>query len=251
MTEGPAAEEEMAPASAEGGERVQANIDVELRETREALAAAERRHAEDRERERMLRGELQHRVRNTLALVRSIFARSVAAGGTIEDLADHFPARIDVLARYQLSRTHDPHGTVDLETMVHDELQSFHPGIDPRIAIEGPEVGLRYETAQAVGLALHELATNSIKFGVLGSDGRGQVCVRWAREGEGIVLRWEETGVSVLGEAPLRTGFGREFIEQALPYQLGAETRFELRPGGLDCTIALPSGAWRDDPDAK
>ena len=245
MMDEPAAEEANAPASGKGGNGVHGNIDAELCAAREA---AERRHAE---REAMLRSELQHRVRNTLALVRSIFARSVAAGGTIEDLADHFPARIDVLARYQLSWTHEPHGTVDLETMVHDELQSFHPGVDPRIAIEGPVVRLRHKAAQAMGLALHELATNSIKFGTLGLDGRGKLHILWVRDGERVVLRWEEAGVAVLGQAPLRAGFGREFIEQALPYQLGAETSFDLRPGGLCCTIALPPGAWEEDPGVK
>ena len=53
-------------------------------------------------------------------------------------------------------------------------------------------------------------------------------------------LRWTETGVPVVATAPRAQGFGRQLIEEALPYQLGAETAFELKPGGLDCSIMLP-----------
>lgn len=218
--------------------------EAELARAKAALEAAERRHAADREREAMLRTELRHRMRNTLALVRSIFTRSVAAGSTVEDLASHFPGRLDVLARHQLSYAHGRAGPPDLETMVRDELQSIHSGADPRIVIAGPEVRLADGPAQALALALHELATNSIKFGALGADDpRDRVHIEWRVDGEGLHFRWKEMGVAVLGPAPPRSGFGREFIEQALPYQLGAETSFELRPGGLCCAIVLPLAA--------
>lgn len=250
MTDQPTARDEEAHADC-GAADTAGDIRAGLRRTHEALEAAERRHAADRERETMLRGELQHRVRNTLALVRSIFERSIAAGGTIEDLADHFRGRLEVLARYQLSLPHEPAGMADLETMVRDELHIFQAGADPRIAIAGPEVRLAHDAAQATGLALHELATNSIKFGVLGAKARGRLCIEWKPTGPQLDLCWEETGVPVLGQAPLHAGFGRQFIEQALPYQLGAETSFVLKPGGLCCTISLPPGAWHDDPGAK
>jgi two-component sensor histidine kinase len=237
--------------STAGGEAEPASdsaLHAELARAREALGAADRRHVADGEREALLRGELQHRVRNALALVRSIFARSVAAGGDVEDLANHFQARLDVIARYQLSRTREPGGSVDLDGMVRDELLNFHSGGDPRVAISGTEVRLGQDAAQAMGLALHELATNSIKFGVLGSsDGRGQLRIRWRVASGRLHFAWEESGIAVLGSAPLRTGFGREFVEQALPYQLGAETRFELKPGGLCCVIDFPLPAQESE----
>jgi two-component sensor histidine kinase len=233
--------DEQSTGSGEATPAMSDGVHAEFARAREALSAADRRHAAGREREAMLRGELQHRVRNALALVRSIFARTVATGGDLEDLANHFQGRLDVIARYQLSRTHEPGGTVDLDAMVRDELLSFHSSADPRVLVTGPEVRLGHETAQVMGLALHELATNSIKFGVLGSsDTRGQLRIAWRAAGGRLHFQWEESGVAVLGAAPFHSGFGREFIEQALPYQLGAESSFVLRPGGLDCTIELP-----------
>jgi two-component sensor histidine kinase len=152
--------------------------------------------------------------------------------------------RLDVLARYQFSRLHEPSGSADLETMICDELQSFYAAADPRIALSGPEMRLGHDAALAIGLALHELATNSIKFGVLGAaDGRGKLRIEWRNDGERLRICWDETGIPILASAPLRSGFGREFIEQALPYQIGAETRFALKPGGLCCEIGIPLGA--------
>jgi two-component sensor histidine kinase len=214
-----------------------------LTETRLALEIAQRELREERERLVLLRGELQHRVRNVLAVVRSIFSRSVAAGGASEEMADHFRGRLDVLARYQLTRTFEPGGSVDFETMVCDELQAALSASDSRIAVEGPAVRLWYDAAQLIGLAIHELATNSIKFGVLSSSAdRARLSIRWRVTGDIMTITWRETGVAILALAPIRTGFGREFVEEALPYQLGAVTRFDLGPGQFSCTIALPLG---------
>jgi two-component sensor histidine kinase len=226
-----------AQMSSEASAAMLATIRAELAQAREALDR-------QRELEKMLRGELQHRVRNVLAVTRSIFARSVDTAATLEDLANHFQGRLDVLARYQFSRLHEPSGSADLETMICDELQSFYAAADPRIALSGPEMRLGHDAALAIGLALHELATNSIKFGVLGAaDGRGKLRIEWRNDGERLRICWDETGIPILASAPLRSGFGREFIEQALPYQIGAETRFALKPGGLCCEIGIPLGA--------
>jgi two-component sensor histidine kinase len=179
-----------------------------------------------------------------LAIIRSIFSRTVAAGGSLDDVADHFRGRLDAIARAQTSGSLDPGGTIDFEQIVRDELHSFQFGDDPRIEIAGPDVRLSPDVAQMIGLALHELVTNSIKFGVLAMlDERGQLQASWTTAEGQLRFTWIETGVPVVSSAPLRRGFGREFIEQALPYQIGAETRFELRPGGMACEIVAPLGA--------
>ena len=216
------------------------------------LAAARRALIEAEARERLLRGELQHRVRNMLAIVRSIFARSVAAGGDLETVADHFKGRLDVLARYQVARGAAPDGMVDFETMVQDELQSAQAARDSRVTWEGPEIRVPQDAAQLLGLALHELITNSIKFGTLSlPPDRGTLAIRWGLENDSFHFAWEECGMAVLGPAPLRQGFGREFIEQALPYQLGARTALAITPGAVSCDIHLPlwDSAPRDSED--
>lgn len=217
-----------------------ASLQAELAGAHRELREAETLCRAANDRETLLRGELQHRVRNTLAIIRSIFTRTVAAGGTMEDVANHFCGRLDAVARYQPPASVEPGGTVDLETMVREELHSFQFGDQPNIAIAGEDVGLGLDMAQMIGLALHELATNSIKFGALSPEGHGSLHIAWRAAEDMLHFEWRETGVPVLGAAPLRRGFGQQFIEQALPYQINATTLFELRPGGVFCTIVAP-----------
>lgn len=181
-----------------------------------------------------------HRMRNMFALVRSIFLRTVQTGGSLEHVASHFPGRLDTLARYQVRPLSLAHPAFDLDTMIADELMVFAAAADPRVTVDGPEVGLSWDQAQAFALALHELAANSIKFGVLSApDGPGRLRINWTLEGDRLAFEWAESGVAVLAPAPIPTGFGREFIEQALPYQVDAETSFDILPGGVRCRIEL------------
>jgi len=217
------------------------SLRAQLSTAREQLDAATRSLAESEARGRLLQDELQHRVRNMLAVVRSIFTRTVEAGGALDDVADHFKGRLDAVSRYQFASAIDPRGTIDLDMMVWDELRVFE--FDERVAAGGPEARIQYDIALALGLALHELATNSIKFGALADTACGAtVRIRWSLSNGALTLIWEETGVSIVMPAPVPRGFGREFIEIALPYQIGATTAFELRPGGIRCTMTIPLG---------
>jgi two-component sensor histidine kinase len=230
-----------------GSDLLRAELNAAQREL--ALVRAERDAAN--ERAVSLQSELQHRVRNMLAVVRSVFSRTVAAGGALDDVADHFRGRLDTLARYQSARVGDINATVDLEQIVRDELHSFQFGDDPKISIEGPEVMLGQDAAQLIALAIHELTTNSIKFGALSTlDGRAGVTVTWTIVDEAAMIRWVEHGVAIIAAAPPHRGFGREFIEVALPYQLAAATSFELRAGGVSSSLTIPLKAivTRADP---
>ena len=130
---------------------------------------------------------------------------------------------------------------MNLEQIVRDELQNFQFGEDPAIGIAGPEVGLDNRLAFPMSLAIHELATNSIKFGVLSTPTqRGHLDISWDLLDGWLRFEWSERGVPILASAPLKRGFRREFLEQALPYQVQAETIFELKPGGVFCSIAVP-----------
>ena len=93
-----------------------------------------------------------------------------------------------------------------------------------------------------MGLAIHELTTNAVKFGALSSG--GTIIIKWSLGGSKIApmlhFGWKEAGVSLLSAAPRPQGFGQDLIEQAIPYQLGATTSFEFKPGGLECAIEVP-----------
>lgn len=224
----------------EGAESVAA-LRAELATLRKQLEASEDERNRAAARERALRNDMQHRVRNMLAVFRSVCMRTVNSDDA-EGVRDHLRGRLDALARFEVSRSVSNAGRSNLEDMARDELRAFE--FDERIKIDGPEIDIADDSGLLVGLALHELVTNAIKFGALSSsDERAQLALSWRISGDRLIFDWRESAVSVLTEAPLKSGFGREFIEQALPYQLGAATRFELRPGGVDCTIELPLSA--------
>lgn len=190
------------------------------------------------ERQLLLRQELEHRARNTLALIRSTFLRTMEASQSLEDAEMHFLGRFDVLARYQLSPG-ALDGAVDLQSLIRNELRNFQFGDDAGIFVAGPDVALSLDRAQPLALAIHELVTNALKFGALVTPG-AELRVNWTTSEEVLNLEWSETGVPVVSSTPLRTGFGREYIEDALAYQLDAAASFNLRPGGLICSISLP-----------
>ena len=208
----------------------------EISALRAALVAAN-------ERERALTYELQHRVRNMLAVIRSIYRRTREIGASQNEFAEHFEGRFDAMARYH-SRVAGPGSTgVDLEDLLRDELLEVQCLDGPGCSLNGAPVQLRHRSAELMALAIHELATNAIKFGAFAQG--GQLAVHWsledATEGATLRFRWTETGVSVASSAPRPSGFGQQLIEEALPYQLGATTSLEFKPGGIDCLILIPA----------
>ena len=179
----------------------------------------------------------QHRVRNLLAVGRSILTRTAHADVTVEEFAAHLKGRIDTLVRLQGVLTRSASGRMDLEELIREEFVAQGGLVANEVFVEGPPVMLPGKTAEMLGLAVHELAANSVKFGAL-SNGNGSVNVRWSVAGAQLSIAWTEDGRSApLGET-LR-GFGREIIEEGLPYQLGATISFELRSDGFVCTIDL------------
>jgi two-component sensor histidine kinase len=196
------------------------------------------------ERLQMLVAELQHRVRNILTVVRSVFSRTIEAGGELEDVANHFRGRLDNLARTQTVVTQSVSGLVDLENLIRDELLSAGMGDGPCLSIQGPEVPLTAAMAESIGLAVHELTTNALKYGALKIPG-ARLDISWTVDlvyggARRLDFRWEEHGVPAVPLRPTRRGFGSELIEEALPYRLGAETRLEFRGGGVRCALSVP-----------
>jgi PAS domain S-box-containing protein len=198
---------------------------------------------EAEQRQNLLLAELQHRVRNMLAVVRSVAARTVETSATLEDFASHFDGRLSTLARTQNILTRRGDSTVDLEELVRDELVSVAAGDNGRAQVKGPPVSLRQGAAEIFALALHELATNAVKYGALAHP-KGKLSVEWRvfdnGDGQRLSLEWRERGVPAVDAANDRTGFGRILIEQGLPYELGAATALEFARGGVRAVIELP-----------
>jgi PAS domain S-box-containing protein len=189
-----------------------------------------------------LLGELQHRVRNILGVVRSLVSRSLRSADSVEELVAALGGRLDALARTQGVFARSVAAAIDLEDVIRDELVAVAARED-QLEIEGPPVRLRRQAAEAFALALHELTTNAVKYGAL-SDPRGRLSVRWRilnnSTGPRLALDWRESGVRALDVAPTRSGFGRELIERGLPYDIGASTSLEFAQGGVQAQIEVP-----------
>lgn len=188
----------------------------------------------------------QHRVRNTLAVIRSIARRSAETSEEVEDYAMHLEGRIGAFARVQGALLHDPDEGMALDILVAETLLAVLAHEGERLQLDGPPVSLKAKAAEMLALALHELATNAVKFGAL-SWPRGRIVVAW-RVAEGgeprLELTWAETGAPEPVSAA-RRGFGTEMLERTLAYELGAEASLDFTSEGVICRIALPTSVLR------
>lgn len=200
------------------------------------------------ERQRVMVAELQHRTRNLIAVVRSIAQQTMKSSAGLDSFRQAFGDRLAALSRVQglLSQASDTQITIG--TLLHSELDALGAlGSANRIVIHGPEVALRNSVVQTLALAFHELATNARKYGALSVPG-GRLEVVWEvhedAQGRSLLdLHWEESarsGSETTETARCEGGYGRELIERALPYSLGAETSYEILDGGVRCRISLP-----------
>jgi PAS domain S-box-containing protein len=197
------------------------------------------------ERQGILVGELQHRTRNLLAVVRSIASQTASTVASLDEFQAAFDHRLGALSRVQglLARAEDE--AVTVESLLRMELDAVTEDWS-RIEIEGPRVLVDDGTLQTLTLVIHELSTNAARHGAL-SDPEGRIAIQWFRrhgrkdEAAGhLVIEWRETFSSRTPDPARPHGFGRQLIEEAIPYQLGASTRFVLEETGLHCVLSLP-----------
>lgn len=193
------------------------------------------------QRQELLLAELQHRVRNILAMLRSVAGRTAETAETVEDYWQHLEGRISTMARTQGLLTRGIGSGADLQNLVLDELsaQAAQPS---RYTVTGPDITLAGKAAEVLGLAIHELATNSVKYGALSAED-GRIDIRWALlEGEErprLSIIWSEFGVR-MDEPPRRQGFGTELITERVPYELQGTGSIDFRETGLVATIEFP-----------
>ena len=189
----------------------------------------------------VLLAELQHRVRNTLAVVRSIARRTADTSGSVEDMAAHVDGRLNAFARVQAAVTRSPGAGVSLESIVEDELLAVAARQSGQLRVSGPEVMLQSKPAELLSLAIHELATNAVKYGALADGGRVEVAwtVRDGDDGRALDFEWRETGVRDAKPSD-RDGFGHEMLRRSLPYELDAETSIDFQKDGLRFTMTMP-----------
>jgi PAS domain S-box-containing protein len=202
------------------------------------MDVTERKDAE--ERFKLLAREVDHRANNLLAVVQGTVQLSQAP--TVEALKTVLVGRVAALGRAHQLLSEARWEGADLRRLVEEELLAFSLGEAARVSIRGDDVALPPAAAQALAMALHELATNAAKYGAL-STSEGQVTVSWTRERGGpLTVRWAETGGPTVTK-PTRRGLGATMLSRALGGALKGETRMDWRPGGLVCELELPGEA--------
>jgi two-component sensor histidine kinase len=181
--------------------------------------------------------------------------KTARASVDLADFRTRFRDRLEALARVQglLSRL-DEHERLSFDELIEAGL-SVMDGKADKVTLHGPKgIRLRSSTVQILTMALHELATNAVKYGALGQPG-AQLTVKWSLEENGaddgpwLHIDWRESNVTMPADASSSNGAGqgRELIERALPYQLGAKTSYALRSDGVHCTISIPVSARQQD----
>jgi PAS domain S-box-containing protein len=186
---------------------------------------------------RLLMREANHRVKNILGVVQAIARRTAA--GTPEDFVSRFTERIEALAANQELLVRNNWQGVDVEGLARAQLAHFADLIGLRITIDGPMLRLNAAAAQAIGLALHELATNAGKYGALSTDA-GRVDIGWGTEGDAFTMSWtERQGPPV--SAPKRRGFGTMMMKEMAERSLDCKVDLDYAPSGAAWRLTCPA----------
>ncbi|QZC97126.1 sensor histidine kinase [Pseudomonas sp. ERGC3:05] len=202
------------------------------------LQIDERKHAE--EQTELLLGELDHRVKNVLAIVSSIVAQTLKADLSPEAFTETIAGRIIAITRAHNLLTHNgAASTGTLCDLIETELEPYR-GQDLRI--DGPVIALTPKAGLSLAMAIHELASNAAKYGSLSAP-QGGLSVSWAvTEGPDRQLRlsWTESGGPPVPGTPSRRGFGTTLIERSLSFEFDAEVDRSFASSGVVCTIVVP-----------
>ncbi|MET0271878.1 MAG: HWE histidine kinase domain-containing protein [Phenylobacterium sp.] len=192
-----------------------------------------------------LMSELDHRVKNVLATVQALALQTAKRTTSLEGFLQNFGGRLKAMASANELLTAARWRGAAIDHLAAAELGALAPG---QTRWEGPELFLTPRAANALSLALHELATNAVKFGALAAES-GHVDVRWKRLADGgFELLWTESGGPTVFP-PARRGFGSTLLEQVTGRELNGETIVEYRPAGVHVRLRAGAAAVAPRPD--
>ena len=189
-----------------------------------------------RQHRQLLMRELAHRTKNQLAVIQSIAHQTERSSSSLKGFITAFNGRIqglsashDILAKQQWQ-------AIPIHELVKSQVGVLVSDIDKSVVISGPDIALTPVHAEALGLALHELTTNSIKYGALKVD-RGRVAINWhISDASGVAqvfFEWLESGGPIIKKPPVRRGFGTRVLNNIVAISLGGKAHTDYRPDGL------------------
>ncbi|MDW9590294.1 chemotaxis protein CheR, partial [Sinorhizobium meliloti] len=193
--------------------------------------------AKAEEHQRMLISELNHRVKNMLAVVISIANHTLKGAPSPKDFNSALSGRLHAMARAFDVLTNSNWTAAPIEDLVRQELEAF--GSD-RFELTGPNRRLQPQQGLSLGMTIHELATNASKYGSL-SKPEGHVAVEWDDSDQQLTLTWRETGGPPVKE-PQKDGFGLTLIRGEVVSRLGGNVDTIFAPEGLQVQISFPLG---------
>jgi PAS domain S-box-containing protein len=193
------------------------------------------------QRQTMLVGELNHRVKNVLAIVQSLVQASLrqANNRAAQAMAQTLAKRLQALHRAHDLLLESQWSGASLRAMVERELDPYRRSDGPRIMIKGPDVLLPPQCTSILAMTLHELATNAVKYGAL-SQNTGQLGISWKTgRGNRLLLVWEERVATMV--SPRRSsGFGMQLIDKGVRHNLGGDAKVDFRQTGLYVELKVP-----------
>jgi two-component sensor histidine kinase len=191
--------------------------------------------------QRVLINELNHRVKNTLAVVQAMAAQTMRAGTSAELAGRAFTSRLIALASAHDVLARDNWDGADIADIVSQLVKAHQTEGTDRFRIDGAPVRVPPRLAVSVAMTLHELATNATKYGALSND-TGTVTIRWRveeREGGTLALEWREADGPRVSE-PTRRGFGSRLIEHQLGSEPGSTVTLRYEPSGVYFAFTAP-----------
>jgi light-regulated signal transduction histidine kinase (bacteriophytochrome) len=191
------------------------------------------------DRQQTLIAELNHRLRNVFGLMRALVNQTQIDATDVKGYADALNGRVHALAKAHDRVTSKSGAAAPLSSLFADEINAYVPGQRERFIVHGPEVMLKPLAFSSLALVIHELVTNSSKYGALSARGRVDVFVRPVLD-EGAHLHWRESGGPIV-TTPSRRGFGSVVIERVIPFDLQGRAEVHYRPEGFEAAFFVPA----------
>jgi two-component sensor histidine kinase len=190
------------------------------------------------ERQSLLLAELNHRVKNMLAVVQSIAAQTFTGDDLEAQRRQSFDSRLLALASVHDLLQQDSWQPVGMQKLVNQAIGPFERRDSGQFDVDGPDTELPTSRCVALSLALHELCTNAVKYGALSREA-GRVMIRWSVQDGQLDFAWRESG-GPRTSAPASSGFGSRMLQKGLARELGTAVILDFDPDGLRCSFSAP-----------
>ncbi|MEO9529790.1 HWE histidine kinase domain-containing protein [Roseibium sp.] len=191
------------------------------------------------EKQELLIAELNHRVRNILGLVRGLISQTEAGARTTEEFVRKLDSRVQSLARAHDQITRNNWSAASFSSLVETEVESYLSDRTDRISVKGPEVLLNPQAFSSMALVMHEMITNSAKYGAISVEqGRIEIDLTLDDRG-GLLISWSEMGGPPV-QAPERRGFGSTIIERTIPFELKGMAEVTYALSGVKASFRIP-----------